>query len=134
MIEAILSSSIALAALAGATYAFVRALDAERRCADARVNDATKAGAVAIMQATVTTLESAVAAQKRRADALDHVLDEVATDGDAAGARARVLARLEREAGPDPAAPGGADPGPVHQPAAADVAHDDGAAHVAPRP
>lgn len=127
MIEAIFGGSLAVAALVSAFVAFAKALDAERRCADARVNDATKAGRIAVQEATITSLQGAVEAQKRRADAFDAVLEEVAVNGDAAGARARVLARLEHDAGAGPAAAGGADPGTVHEPAAAGVA-----AHIGP--
>lgn len=134
MIGSILSGVVALAAVAGAVFAFVRALDAERRCADARVNDATKAGALAIADTEVRSLRAAVAAWERKAHALDKVLDEVATDGDAAGARSRVLARLEREAGADPAGSSGDDSDAMHQPAAAEVAPQPSAAGSHPGP
>lgn len=93
--------------------------DAELRCADARVDATTKAGQLAIGASDIATARRDAADEKARADALDDVLDEVATTGDAAGARSRVLSRWSREtpaAGTNPDAAGG------------------GAAHVMPGP
>lgn len=99
-----------------------RAIDAEQRCADARVNDATKAGQIAVLSADLQTARRDAADEKARADALDLVLDDVAADGDANGARARVLSKWARQAhaagtDPDAADGGGSGPMPV-EPAA----------------
>ena len=64
-----------------------------RELADMRVADATKAGTIALQRAEIGTIAAALAAEKRRADALDDELEEVADDGDVAGARERVLQR-----------------------------------------
>lgn len=85
--------------------------NAEQRCADARVDASTKAGQLAIATADIATWKNTAAAEKERADALDDVLDEVATSGDAAGARSRVLSQWTRKhAGTGPHAADGAGP------------------------
>lgn len=107
-----------------------RAISAEQRCADARVDATTKAGQIAIGAADLATMSNVAANEKARADALDDVLDQVATDGDAAGARSRVLSRWSRKAAPTGADPNAADGAGAsalpHEAAtgAASVAHD----------
>jgi hypothetical protein len=86
---------------------------------DARVNDATKAGRIAILEAEVKTQTARGDSEQRRADALDEELEAVALDGDAAGARGRVLARWKRKAGDDSVPTAGGDPSPVHDATAA---------------
>lgn len=114
-----------------------RAIDAERRCADARVDASTKAGTIAVLTADLKTSRAEVADEKARADALDDVLDEVAADGDAAGARGRVLQRWTRQAaagGANPDAPGGDGTGAVsvQAPAGGTILADDRDALVRP--
>ncbi len=94
MTAAILAGAGAVVAVAIALTTLGLALrTAERNTGDARVHDAEKAGQIAIAVATIASLREAVAIEKARADALDDALDEAATDGDAAGARSRVLQR-----------------------------------------
>lgn len=121
-------TAIAIAAAVIATVAafvtlIVMLREAERRTADARVNDATKAGRIAILEAEVKTQTARGDSEQRRADALDQELDAVAADGDVAGARERVLARWRRQAGSDPVPPAGDSASAVHdEPAANPVA------------
>jgi len=70
---------------------------AEQRAADARVLVAERDGQITVLRVDVDSLKRAVAFEKRRADAFDQELDQIANDGDAAGARARVLQRWQRE-------------------------------------
>lgn len=114
MIAGIIGGSVAVVAIAIIIASLAFALrDAERRTADARVDATNKAGQLAIAAADVATWKNTAADESRRANALDDILDEVATSGDAAGARSRVLSRWAREAGDG-----------------ADTAHRDGASAV----
>lgn len=121
-------TAIAIAAAVIATVAafvtlIVMLREAERRTADARVNDATKAWRIAILEAEVKTQTARGDSEQRRADALDKELDAVAADGDVAGARERVLARWRRQAGSDPVPAAGDGTSAVHdEPAANPVA------------
>jgi uncharacterized membrane protein YccC len=110
VIPAIVGGGVALFVIVGAMFALAWAMrDAEHRAADARVNDATKAGQIAIKDKTIADLEQRAERAERHADALDKELDQVAQDGDAASARDRVLARWARQARTNPDAPAGGD-------------------------
>lgn len=90
---------------------------AEQRAADARVLVAERDGKIGVQVISIDSLKRAVAFEKRRADAFDAELDQIATDGDAAGARSRVLqlwSRQDEAAGADPAADSGDGAGAVH--------------------
>ncbi|HUS27551.1 MAG TPA: hypothetical protein VMZ53_03555 [Kofleriaceae bacterium] len=94
--------SLAVAAIAGAFVWFGVALrNAQQTAADARVDAANKAGRLAIAAADVATQKNRADDEKERADALDQELETVAADGDAAGARERVLRRKARAASAD---------------------------------
>ena len=108
-------AAVTLAVLGFATFAIVKLLAASERTADARVNDTEKAGRIAVLEADLKTQTARADNEERRADALDHELDQVAADGDAAGARERVLARWRRQAGSDPVPAGSGGSGPVPQ-------------------
>lgn len=125
----ILGGALAVIAVAGIIAGLAFAVrGAEQRCADARVGEATKAGQLAIAAAEIATWKNTAADEKARADALDDVLDEVATSGDAAGARSRVLSRWAKAMpGADSSATTGHDPGGVPaSPPAATAALGDG--------
>lgn len=96
---------------AGAMWmiAFYDIRDAERRCADARVDAQLNAGKLAIASANETTWRLNAAAEKRRADALDDLIAKHA-GGDAgpvAGSYERLLQEW-RSAGKGADAAGGA--------------------------
>ncbi len=78
------------------------------RAADVRVHEAELIAQLAIAQGNTKLQANRADIESRRADALEDFLDQVATDGDVAGARARVLARYARSR---PAV--GASPSPV---------------------
>ena len=92
-------SDVAIIASAGAGLAaliilFVfglKLVDAKDAASAAAVDAATKAGTIAIRDATVATLTVALATEKERADAIDAELFKDTDPGDAAGARERVL-------------------------------------------
>lgn len=99
-------TDIAIAAVSGAgvTIAVAIALlvlglrgsDAERRCADARVDATNRKAQAAIDSTTIAELRAALDQQTKRADALATVAnDPVATD--VVGAHARVLQRWKAE-------------------------------------
>lgn len=112
MIPAAIIGGAGVLVIVGAMFALAWAMrDAEHRAADARVNDATKAGELAIKNKTIADLEERADRAERHADALDKELDQVAQDGDAASARERVLARWKRKAGTDPVPTPDGDPG-----------------------
>lgn len=114
MIPAAIIGGLGGLVVVGALFALAWAMrDAEHRAADARVNDATKAGQIAIKDKTIADLEERADRAERHADALDKELDQVAQDGDAASARERVLARYRRKAGADPVPTADGDPGAV---------------------
>lgn len=127
MTAAILAGAGVVAAVAIALTVLGLALrTAERHASDARVHDAEKAGQLAIAKAAIASYTAALASEKARADALDDALDEAATDGDAAGARSRVLRRWAKERGdPDPAADHGAGAVPASPAAAPARSGDD---------
>lgn len=113
MVEVIAICVFGVAALGVILFVIVKWANAAGGAADARVNDATKAGRIAILEADLKTQTERGNTEERRADALDKELDQVAADGDVAGARDRVLARWKRQAGPDPVPTGNGDPSPV---------------------
>lgn len=108
MMASIIGGSIAVVVVAGIIAALAFALrSAEQRCADARVGEATKAGQLAIGAAEIATWKLIATKERDRANALDDLLDEVATSGDAAGARSRVLSRWARDVSDVPATTAG---------------------------
>lgn len=111
MIAALVTAgAVALAVIAFAWWCTAQIRDAERRTADARVGETSKAGQLAIAAADIATQKARADHEKERADALDDVLEEAASDGDAAGARSRVLRRLTRKtANAEPAGGGDAE-------------------------
>lgn len=112
MIAGIITAGLVLLAIiAFAIDAMHLIRDGERRCADARVDAENKAGRLAIAASDIATQKNRADAEKERADALDQELDTVASDGDAAGARERVLRRQARTQATDAA--GGGDAGKV---------------------
>jgi hypothetical protein len=116
IIAAVIGVCIVVGAIVGAFVWYGTALrDAERRTADARVNDETKAGRIAILETDLATQTARADSEHRRADALDDELENVASDGDADGARGRVLSRWkrQREASATAAATGGGGSGAV---------------------
>lgn len=114
MIAGIITGGVAVVAVAAMICGLAFALrSAERARADAEVGRAIAHGQVAIAMADVATWKATAERERRRADALDDVLDDVATDGDAAGARGRVLSRWARGTDVDDPAPDGPDPAEV---------------------
>lgn len=112
MIEIAIVAGAGAVAIIAVLVLAIQLRGAADRAADARVADATKAGQIAIDTATIATLRDSIATEKRRSDALDDALAQVAADGDIAGARARVLQRWAK-AGADPTGTPGGDPHPV---------------------
>jgi len=83
--------------------------DAERRCADARVDAQKQAGQLAIAVANEATQRARADAERKRADALDDLLAQAATAGPVAGSLQRLLqAWRSTRAGPDTAGDAGA--------------------------
>jgi hypothetical protein len=123
MIAGLIGGAATVIVVAGILVAMAFAIrNAEQRAADARVDAANKAGQLAIAAADIATWKNTATDERRRADALDDVLDEVATSGDAAGARSRVLSRWARAGDsatdPKPAAGDGSHAVPAPPPAA----------------
>lgn len=118
MYAAIIACAVAMLGIAGIMLTIALKLrDAEQRAAEARINDERKAGTIALRDKSIEDLKAAVAVEKRRADAFDAELDQVAQDGDTAGARERVhrlWLRQDKAASDDPAVDGGDSPGAVH--------------------
>lgn len=112
----ILAGSAALSIVAISIVVLALALrDASVQLADARVNDATKAGAIAIRDAEIATLRNSLDTETHRADALDDDLAKADEHPDPVGARDRVLASWRAARAGAPVAAGGA-PGPVLAP------------------
>lgn len=100
MIAAIIAGGVVVVALISfAWWAIATVREGERRCADARVDASSKAGQLAIAASDIATHKARGDREKERADALDQELESVAIDGDAAGARDRVLRRQARTEG-----------------------------------
>lgn len=107
----IVAGSVALSIVAIAIVVLALALrDATAQLADARVNDATKAGTIAIRNAEIATLRNSLDTEAKRADALDDDLAKADQHPDPVGARDRVLASW-RDARSNPTAPAGGTPG-----------------------
>jgi hypothetical protein len=85
-----------------------RLVTGAERLADTRVHESEIAGDLRVANADTKTQADRADNEQRRADALETLLDDMALDGDAAGARARVLARYARAR-----ATAGARPSPV---------------------
>jgi hypothetical protein len=116
-VAAIASGGVALAAIIVIAVLAFKLAAAWGVVADARVDAANKAGQLAIAAADVASWRNRSDAEKRRADALDDLLSDVALDADPVGARDRVLARWERlRASHDPDPASDPDSGPVLTP------------------
>lgn len=114
MIAGLVIGGVGAFAIVGALFALAWwGRDAEQRCADYRVADMSKAGQLAISAKEIADLKERAERAERQADALDKELDQVAQDGDVAGARERVLARYRRQAGLDPVPTADGDQGAV---------------------
>lgn len=124
MVEIIAFAVFGVVALGAVIALALKWGGAEGRVADFRVADEHKAGQLAIKDATITTWTDKANSEERRADALDKELDQVAADGDVAGARERVLARWKRQAGGDSVPPAGGGAGSVPQVAPTGAAVD----------
>lgn len=108
------AAAVAVCAIVAAFVAMAFAMrNAERERGAALTDGARKDGEIAIAHATIKTERDRGDTEERRADALDSELDQVALDGDAGGARGRVLSRYRRKAGIALPAPGDS-AGPVH--------------------
>ena len=109
MYGAIIAGALAVIAIVGViTLLAIKALNAANATADARVREQDALGKLAIAVSNEAQQKARADRQEERANGLDAELEAVALDGDAAGARERVLRRLERKAGGD------ADPAPDH--------------------
>lgn len=120
---------VVLTILAFAWWAIAAVRSAERTTADARVDATSKAGQLAIAASDIAAHKARADYWKGQADALDLELETVAADGDAAGARERVLRRQARTDRADTATTGGGSAGGVlgggQDPAVASRSSDD---------
>lgn len=91
MIDVVAIAGTGLAGLIGLALLAMKLAAAMDRERDSAVDAATKAGTIAIRDATIATLTAALATEKERADAIDAELFKNTDPGDAAGARDRLL-------------------------------------------
>lgn len=119
MTAALIAVTIALAAAAcGAIVLALKGIDAERRCGDARADEAAMAARYEATNANLHNETNRADDEKRRADALDDTIARyaAAAAGPVAGAEQRLLAEWANV----PGKPGGAGAGAVPaKPAAA---------------
>jgi hypothetical protein len=121
VIAAIIAGGVVTLGVAMAILALALSVrGAEQRCSSALVQVAERDGQLAVNKITIDSLKRDIAFEKRRADAFDKELDQIALDGDVPGARARVLQRWQREDAAATNATGDHGEGAVHhEPAAA---------------
>lgn len=96
MIAAVVSLSIALSITAAGLFTLaVKALGAERRCGDARTDEAGLAKSLEAVSKERDDAEQRATEERKRADALDDLLAEMAAAGPVDGAYDRVLSKWQ---------------------------------------